>query len=176
MTEKQTLAYNLYMQTGLTQQKIAELTSVNRKTLYDWIKQGNWSRARTASAHAPGILLDQYYGQLIALNDNIASRDEIFPTREDTIVMTRINSVIKTLLPDKKSLAKTIEHFTDFSEIVKDKYPELGDQLSTLIREYITDVLVAPVPATQTPISNSHLPKQSKFPIPNHYCPGKVGV
>jgi len=134
MTEKQSLAYNLYMQTGLTQQ-IAELTGVNRKTLYDWIKQGNWSRARTASAHAPGILLDQYYGQLIAFNNNIASRDEVFPTREDTIIMTRVNSVIKTLLPDKKSLATTIEHFTDFSEIVKDKYPELGDKLSTLIRE-----------------------------------------
>jgi|GEM_PF-1592054 len=178
MTEKQSLAWNLYMQTGLTQQKIAELTGVNRKTLYDWMKQGNWSRARTASAHAPGILLDQYYGQLVALNDNIASRDEIFPTREDTVIMTRVNSVIKTLLPDKKSLAATIEHFTDFSEIVKDKFPDLGDQLSTLIGEYISDVLVPPYRNTQPPIPNSHYPAQHdpnsqvilslpKSPIPN---------
>jgi len=172
MTEKQSLAWNLYMQTGLTQQKIAELTGVNRKTLYDWIKQGNWSRARTVSAHAPGILLDQYYGQLVALNDNIASRDEVFPTREDTVIMTRVNSVIKSLLPDKKSLATTIEHFTDFSDIIKDQYPELGDHIATLIKNYITDVLLASPTQTQCPPElaegpNSHLPKQSEFQIPN---------
>jgi len=167
MTEKQSLACNLYMQTGLTQQKIAEITGVNRKTLYEWMKQGNWTRARTASAHAPGILLDQYYGQLVSLNESIALREETFPTREDTVIMTRVNSVIKTLLPDKKSLAKTIEHFTDFSEIAKERFPELGDQIATLIKDYITDVLVAPVPYTQLEFSNSQSQsQQSQSPIP----------
>jgi DNA-binding XRE family transcriptional regulator len=114
-------AYNLYFQTGLTQQQIAAILGVNRKTLYNWIHEGDWKRARNTARHAPTLLVQQYYDQLTNLNASIAARtDNPFPTKDEADVMRKLSLVIKQVRTSW-SPSDMMDIFTLFTQDLIDK-------------------------------------------------------
>lgn len=59
-----------------TQKEIAELTGVPIRTLYDWIKDGQWEQLRRNANQVPALILENLVTQLTALQKQILSREE----------------------------------------------------------------------------------------------------
>jgi len=97
--EKQLLqqhARDLFLHTKLTRLQIAETLNIDRKTLYNWIKEGNWLQQRYLDLQGPNKLAVQYYRQLDAINTAIASRpDRPYPTKEETDIIRKLNATIQ---------------------------------------------------------------------------------
>ena len=138
MTTKQQQAHDLYFHSGLSHQQIADKVGINRKTLYDWRQQGKWLRAKCAAANAPMVLVEQYYGQLAALNLDIAARGLPYPNKEEASIIGRLTSAVRTVRRQGKTHAETIEVFSNFSEMLREKDPELNDKLAGYIDEFLT--------------------------------------
>ena len=139
MTENQLKAHDLFFQTDLNQQQIADLIGVNRKTLYGWIKQGKWLRARHVANYTPTVLVGQYYEQLGALNNRIASRDEPIPTKDEADIMRKISITIEKIKNDKMHVCDIINVFEDFTNTLLRKDLDLTQQLMQHMDEYVHD-------------------------------------
>ena len=143
MEPKHKQAFNLYFQTDLTQQQIADLLEINRKTLYTWIKQGSWARAKYAARHAPCILIDQYYSQLHAMNKEISGREERpYPTKEEAEIMRKLGATIKQIRPtDKMTSTENVELMTDFLDHIQRQDPAVVDTILPHLDKYVDFVL-----------------------------------
>ena len=118
-------ARNLYFGTTMTQQQIAEMLKINRKTLQRWIDEGAWKQARYAASHAPMVLTEQYYHQLGMLNKEIAERtDRPYATKEESEIIKRLTSTVKTFDKGKPGVVQTIEVFTAFTDTLLRKEKE----------------------------------------------------
>ena len=139
MTENQQKAHNLFFQTDLNQQQIADLIGVNRKTLYGWIKQGKWLRAKHVANFSPAVLVGQYYEQLGALNTRIAARDEPIPTKDEADIMRKISITIEKIKNDKMHVCDIINVFEDFTNTLLRKDLDLTQQVMQHMDEYVHD-------------------------------------
>lgn len=72
----QRLAQTLFFQTDKTQKEIASMVGVSEKTIYLWMKQGDWKRLRSASRLMPSMIVENFLSQVQELNDEIRTRDQ----------------------------------------------------------------------------------------------------
>ncbi len=111
---KKQQARNLYFQTDLTQTRIAELLDVDRKTIYLWIKEGHWAQIKKSAQHTPSILAEQYYQQLLAINQMIAAREEQpYPTIEEAEIIRKLTLTIKHI-KNGQTVGETVEVLMNF--------------------------------------------------------------
>ncbi len=131
-------AQYLYLHTNLTQQEIAGQLGIDRKTLFNWIREGNWKRAKYIVKYAPSILMEQYYTQLGAINNEIASReDRPYPTREEAETIRKLSITIRHMKGDRQPIADNIELFTDFIMEVRLKDKKIAEQIVPHLDDYV---------------------------------------
>jgi len=122
--EKQLLqqhACDLFLHTKLTRLQIAETLNIDRKTLYNWIKEGNWLQQRYLDLQGPNKLAVQYYRQLDAINTTIASRpDRPYPTKEETDIIRKLNATIQGY--------KKQQHISDTQQVFKAVIQRIKDE------------------------------------------------
>jgi len=122
-----TQARELYLQGGLTQQQIASLLDINRKTVGLWIQQGQWRQMRIAAQQTPAMLLQDFYNQLAVLNETIHQRGGI-PTIEESIVQRRLIMNIKSF--DRQPTSNYIQLYTELINEISKQDPELGKKVT----------------------------------------------
>lgn len=106
----------LYLHTDLNYNEIAETLDVNRKTIYRWIREGNWKRAKYVVKHAPSVLAEQYYNQLGEMNFMIAARkDRPYPTKEEAEIMRKLSLSMNNVRGSRTTISQTMEVFCDFA-------------------------------------------------------------
>jgi DNA-binding XRE family transcriptional regulator len=89
--EQQQQAKELYFNTDKTQQEIADILNVNRRTVYLWIRNGQWDKMQAAAKQAPGIILQHLFNHISAVNDRIMKReDDPCPTLQETEIMRKL--------------------------------------------------------------------------------------
>jgi hypothetical protein len=137
MSDNEQKAHDLFFQTELNQQQIADLLNVNRKTLYGWIKQGNWIRAKCAAAYAPVVLAEQYYAQLAAMNNKIAEREDPFPTKEEADIIRKITATVNSIRNEKATCSETIQVLTNFTDDLLIIDPELTKKVAVHMNVFI---------------------------------------
>jgi len=134
--QKNTQARELYLQGGLTQQQIANLLDVSRKTVGLWIQQGQWRQLRIAAQQSPAMLLQDFYNQLAVLNETIHQKGGI-PTIEESIVQRRLIMNIQSF--KQQPASNYMQLYTELVESIRKQDPELGKQVAfhadTLIRQ-----------------------------------------
>ena len=138
MEPDQQRAFNFFFQTDLTQQQIADLLDINRRTLHRWMKEGGWKRAKYAASHAPGVLIEQYYEQLGQMNLKIAQRaEQPYPTKEESETIRRITATIKQMRSGHATCAESVEVFMGFTEKLRKKDMALLADVLPHITQYI---------------------------------------
>lgn len=132
---KQRLAQTLFFQSDKTQKEIANLVGVSEKTIYLWMKQGDWKRLRSTSRLMPSMIVENFLSQVQELNDEIRTRDQgkRYPTiqeaetfRKMIVTIGRIQKghtqgeymemmqkFLTFLLPLNHELVKTISYYAD---------------------------------------------------------------
>jgi len=139
-------AHDLYFQTDMPQTQIAELLNVNRKTLYLWMKEGNWQQVKRSARHTPSILAEQYYRQLAAINDKIEAReDHPYPTREEAEIIRKLTLTIGRIKTGQ-TMSEHIETMTRFMEQLKTEAPALVKEILPYTDSFIKK---AKQPSTQ---------------------------
>ncbi|MBS1688864.1 MAG: hypothetical protein JSS96_09085 [Bacteroidetes bacterium] len=122
-------AHDLYFQTDMSQSQIAELLNINRKTLYLWMKESNWQQVKRSARHTPSILAEQYYQQLAAINEQIATREEQpYPTREEAEIIRKLTLTIGRIKTGQ-TVSEHIETMTRFLELLKTEAPSLLEEV-----------------------------------------------
>src|SRR3954469_21161888 len=97
-TEQQQQAQNLYFQSCLSQRQIAAALHVDRKTIYNWMTEGNWQQLKRSTVHIPAKLTEQYYYMLSNMNDEILSRGhQPYPLTNEAENLRKVSVVIKNL-------------------------------------------------------------------------------
>ncbi|OJW77621.1 MAG: hypothetical protein BGO69_07300, partial [Bacteroidetes bacterium 46-16] len=91
-TDPRDTAYNLYFHTNLTQQQIAERAGVSSRTVYEWMKQGNWKTLKATSRLMPAQIVDDIYNHISHLNWTIKNRpfEERYPTKAEAETLRKL--------------------------------------------------------------------------------------
>jgi len=126
---QQTQARELYLQGGLTQQQIASLLDINRKTVGLWIQQGQWRQMRIAAQQTPAMLLQDFYNQLAVLNETIHQRGGI-PTIEESIVQRRLIMNIQSF--KQQPVSNYMQLYTELINEITKQDPELARKVTPI--------------------------------------------
>ncbi len=192
MTNEQRQAHDMFFQTELTQQQIADMLDINRKTLYLWIKEGGWKQAKYAAAHAPSVLIEQYYEQLGAINNHIASRiEQPWPSKEEAVTIRSLTTTIKNIRNGKHTVGESVEVFQHFTDKLRRKDLSLTKEILPHMTKHIKDLSEeasgstspnsassrkpstkntkpgSPSSRKQMQKTTIQIPKQKSIPIPN---------
>jgi|GEM_PF-955082 len=124
---QQTQARELYLQGGLTQQQIADILNINRKTVGLWMQQGQWRQLRIAAQQSPAMLLQDFYNQLAVLNETIHQKGGI-PTIEESIVQRRLIMNIQSF--KQQPVSNYMQTYTELINEINKQDPQLGKQVT----------------------------------------------
>jgi predicted DNA-binding protein YlxM (UPF0122 family) len=135
--DKHQQAYTLYFQTDLTQVEIAKLLDVDRRTVHNWLKEGNWRQLKKSAQHIPSKLVEQFYYMLANLNQEILGRpQQPYPLTHEVEQLRKLCISIRHL-KNRQTINENIESFTNLAEVISYKDPELAQQLRPHIQSYI---------------------------------------
>jgi DNA-binding XRE family transcriptional regulator len=89
-------AHGLYMSGHYTQEEIANRVGITRRTLYNWMQEGNWQRARQTSIVAPTIITENFISAIIELQTAISQRPVglRYPTPQETNTLSKLLACI----------------------------------------------------------------------------------
>lgn len=139
-TQTKDQARQLYFQSNLTRAQIAEITGISPRTLFDWIKEGDWLRARANAASAPALIAESYYNQLTVLNKKIAARhDEAYPTLEESTIIRRLAGTLKTVKP-QRNRNEAVELLAEFSRFVRRHNAAAADVLTDIMTAFLETI------------------------------------
>jgi predicted DNA-binding protein YlxM (UPF0122 family) len=90
--DKQQLAKDLYLHTDKTQQEIADILNVNRRTVYLWIKHGRWEEFKVTARQTPLMLVQNIYNYIDEIDLKIKRRplEERCPTDKEVNMMHKL--------------------------------------------------------------------------------------
>lgn len=96
---KKDLAYQLFLTTDLTQERIAEIVGTTNVTISNWAKADGWDEIKGAYNSTHGAIIKGLYRQLAELNKAIEARAEgyRYPHPEEVKTMQTINNTIRTM-------------------------------------------------------------------------------
>ena len=123
-------ARELFLQTELSNQQIADHLSVDRKTISRWIKEEQWREMKHAAGQAPAAILLELYDQLTALNRNISSRESHlrFPTKEEALIQRRMLLSIKSI--DRQHPGNYMQTYSELLEEIGEADKDLAKEIA----------------------------------------------
>ena len=135
---EQDLAKDLFMKTDQTQQQIADMLDVNRRTVWSWIKTGKWEEMKLAAKQMPGLILQDIFNHITAVNDKIREREpgDRCPTMEEVEKLRKLINMTNNI--KKKSTGSYMESFAEILYYVRKKDHDLAVKLAPHIENYTT--------------------------------------
>jgi len=134
--DQQSLARDLYFNTSKTQQEIADILDVNRRTVYLWIKQGRWDEMKAAARQMPSLILQNIYNLFTAVNDKIMQRDEDnrCPTMEEVEKLRKLLNMSNSI--KKQHTGAYMEAFQELYQFIFNRDGVFAKELSGHIQAY----------------------------------------
>ncbi|HXS37543.1 MAG TPA: hypothetical protein VN721_12645 [Flavipsychrobacter sp.] len=166
---KKQQARDLYFQTDLTQTRIAELIDVDRKTIYLWIKEGRWAEIKRSAQYTPSILAEQYYRQLLSINEMIASRTEQpYPTSQEADIIRKLTLTIKNI-KNGQTVGETVEVLMNFIHQITKTDLNLAKEILPHADKYIRDQENPPIikPTETKEAQEEIIEEEPDNPYPN---------
>jgi uncharacterized protein YjcR len=141
-TEKMEYAKMLYLDTTqkLTIKEIAERATVRPNTVSGWIKKYGWEQLRKSLLVTRQVIITNWYDQIERLNDDIATRDEPWPTGSEANTLAQLATNIKKL-ETETSIAEIYEVSTSFLDYLKPQDFDLYKKLIPVFDGFINSKL-----------------------------------
>ena len=137
---EQQQAKDMYLHTTLSRNDIMQVLNIDRKTLYNWIKDGDWIRLKYISAYSPTALVEHYYKQLHEMNKFIASRQvRPFANKEEADIIKKLTTTIRNINSKRQPVSETIKSFMELSTNVNRRDEATAKKLVIFMDEYIKE-------------------------------------
>jgi DNA-binding XRE family transcriptional regulator len=128
-------AQDLYLHTGKTQQEIADILNVNRKTIYLWIKNGKWQEMKKAADQTPGMMRMKFYNFMTAITSKVESREDQCPTPQEVNMLHKLMKMDKMIAGNHAGAY--IQAFEELTRYISGKDNELCKKMLPHIDNYI---------------------------------------
>lgn len=130
--DQQQLAQDLYLNTDKTQQEIADILNVNRRTVYLWIKTGRWEEMKLAVKQAPALILQDIYNHIEAINGKIRRRgpNDRVPVMQEVEMLRKLLNMTTAI--QKKNSGSYAEVFTELIIFIS----RSDDALAMRVRDF----------------------------------------
>jgi len=126
-TEKSKLmrdAHALFMSGHYTQIEIANRVGITRRTLYNWMQEGQWQRARQNAIIAPTIITENFISAIIELQTAISQRPVglRYPTPQETNTLSKLLACISRMsaFPTEALQQAALTHLNPAEEALPD--------------------------------------------------------
>jgi DNA-binding XRE family transcriptional regulator len=134
-SREQQLAKDLYLQTQKTQQEIADILNLNRKTIYLWIRHGKWEEMKIAARQAPCLVMQDIYNHIDQINIRISNREDHCPTPVEVDMMRKLVNMTKVI--EKKHTGAYIEAFEELTMFIAKRNNDLAKQVARFANDYV---------------------------------------
>lgn len=136
--QKRFHAKNLYLNTGLSKSEIAARLRVDRKTIYLWVREGDWDRLKKSAEHVPAIIAEQCYFLIGHLTSYLLSdiRQNMPTTHKEADTIHKLALSIRKL-QNRNTINESMELFTFLLEDIKKKNPASANTLLPFIESFV---------------------------------------
>lgn len=92
-------AYQLFVETDMTQRAIAEMVGVGERTISAWVTDHDWRKDRAANTVTRPKIIRAFYSQIDEINQVIAEREEgkRYPQPKEADTIIKIQKAISAL-------------------------------------------------------------------------------
>ena len=134
-------ARDMYLNTNFTQKEIADKLGINPKTIYLWIKKGKWDEMKAAARQAPGIIQQQLYNHITAINDSIAAREDRVPTFQEVEMLRKL--IVSAKHIQQMSVGTYIQAFQELTSFIGSHTSDLEftKRVAIVADEYIKGLI-----------------------------------
>lgn len=124
-------AEELYLTTEKSQKEIAQQLGIDPKTLYRWIRQGQWRELKSTTRRMPSVLVENIYSQLDDINYSISQRERgsRHPGKDESLTINRLINCIEKV-KKQTSQGQNIEFMMNFIDWVLPQNKDLADLLT----------------------------------------------
>ena len=139
--DKQQLAKDLYLHTDKTQQEIADILDVHRRTVYLWIKNGRWQEMKIAARQAPAMIMQNIFNYIDQIDLKIRRRpvEEHCPTMEEVNMMGKLLRM--TNLIDRQQTGAYMQAFEELMKFLNREDRELSKKVIKHADRYVQGFL-----------------------------------
>ena len=134
-------AQDMYLNTNATRKEIAEKLGLDPTTLYLWIKNGKWDEMKAAARQAPGIIQQQLYNHITAINDSIAEREDHLPTFQEVEMLRKL--IVSTKHMQQLSVSTYIQAFQELTSFIgpQTRDMEFTKRVASVADDYIKGLM-----------------------------------
>jgi len=137
---QQQMAKDLYLQTDKTQQEIADILNVNRRTIYLWVKNGKWAEMKTAAAQTPFTMQNDIHNHIAAINKRIKDREgDNCPTMQEVEMLRKLINMSAVI--NKRHTGAYIEAFMELTTYIYHKDVDLARKVTMHADNYVKGYL-----------------------------------
>ena len=129
MARKKALAYELYMNSDMTQDEICDKLDIANRTLWKWKTDNNWEEERAATRITSRQIVLGLYKRLNTLIESKGSPDEI----------AKLAVSIERLKDEKVSISAIINSFKEFTTWAFAKNPALAREIVSMQNQFVTE-------------------------------------
>jgi len=135
---EQDIAKDLYFQTDLTHQQIADILDVSRRSVWLWVKNNRWEEMKNAARRMPGIILQDIYGHITAINDKIREREsgDRCPTKDEVENLRKLIRMSKDL--SKRDVGTYMQSYGELMIYIAKVDHDLAAKLTKHVNNYVT--------------------------------------
>ena len=139
--DKKSIAKALYVQSGYTQEEIADKVGVTRQTVGRWVKAEQWEELKASQTITPAQIIAQFNRQIVEINDNISMREsgKRFATPAEADAINKLATSIAKL-QNEVGIADIVSVGMRFLTWLRPLDPEAGKMFNNLFDAFIKEV------------------------------------
>ncbi|MEE1081335.1 MAG: helix-turn-helix domain-containing protein [Bacteroidales bacterium] len=139
--DKKSIAKALYVQSGYTQEEIAEKVGVTRQTVGRWVKAEGWEELKASQTITPAQIIAQFNRQIVEINNKISEREvgQRFATPQEADAINKLASSINKL-QNEVGIADIVSVGMRFLTWLRPLDPEAGKTFNNLFDTFIKEV------------------------------------
>ena len=139
--DKKSIAKALYVQSGYTQEEIAEQVGVTRQTVGRWVKAEGWEELKASQTITPAQIIAQFNSQIVEINNKISEREvgQRFATPQEADAINKLASSINKL-QNEVGIADIVSVGMRFLTWLRPLDPEAGKTFNNLFDTFIKEV------------------------------------
>lgn len=139
--DKKSIAKALYVQSGYTQEEIAEKVGVTRQTVGRWVKAECWEDLKASQTITPAQIIAQFNRQIVEINNKISEREvgKRFATPQEADAINKLASSINKL-QNEVGIADIVSVGMRFLTWLRPLDPEAGKTFNNLFDTFIKEV------------------------------------